>query len=75
MEAFRVSELQEFLRIADVTRATGLHRSSIYRLMTAGDFPAPVKAMGQGGSRWLASEIAAWQAGRIAARNAEKVAA
>ena len=44
---------------AEVERRTGLRRSSVYRLMRAGRFPAPLK-VGPASVRWPASEIEAW---------------
>jgi prophage regulatory protein len=57
---------ETFLRISDVQAATGLGRSTIYRLIEQKQFPAPVKVLGPRVSAWLASEIAAWQKARIA---------
>ena len=57
---------EQFLRIGDVQAATGLGRSTIYRLIEQQRFPAPVKVLGPRVSAWLASEVAAWQQARIA---------
>jgi len=57
---------ETFLRIGDVQVATGLGRSTIYRLVEQKRFPAPVKVLGPRVSAWLASEVAAWQKQRIA---------
>lgn len=51
------------LRRAEVEAITGLSRSSIYRLMDAGDFPRPVKLTGKA-VRWPESAIATWLAER-----------
>ncbi len=42
-----------------VSARTGLARSSIYRLMRDGGFPAPLR-VGPSSVRWPASEIEAW---------------
>ena len=47
------------LRRAEVQRRCGLARSSIYRLMRAGEFPEPLK-VGVRGVRWSEAEITAW---------------
>jgi prophage regulatory protein len=60
--------LERFLRRQEVERATGLGRSTIYDLMAGSDFPKSVALTG-GSVGWLESEIAAWQAKRIAARD------
>jgi prophage regulatory protein len=61
--------LERFLRRSEVESATGLGRSTIYDKMAAGLFPKPVPLSG-GAVGWLESEIAAWQAARIALRDA-----
>jgi predicted DNA-binding transcriptional regulator AlpA len=56
---------ETFLRIGDVQAATGLGRSTLYRLIEQKQFPPPVK-LGLRASAWLASEVADWQKQRIA---------
>ena len=51
------------LTLADVIMSTGLSRSSIYRSMSEGGFPRPIK-LGQRSNRWLSSELNAWLASR-----------
>ncbi len=53
------------MRLGEVTRVTGLSRSSIYRLISLGSFPSPIKISAVA-SRWLASELDAWIATRVA---------
>lgn len=48
------------MRIPAVMQATGYGRSSIYNLMKAQRFPAPVKLAGGGAVAWRSSDIAAW---------------
>ncbi|MBA8883755.1 helix-turn-helix transcriptional regulator [Dokdonella fugitiva] len=57
------------LRLPDVERMTGIKRSMIYRLEGEGRFPRRVK-IGEHASAWVASEVWAWIATRIAARDA-----
>jgi prophage regulatory protein len=66
-------ELVRFLRRHEVERAVGLGRSAIYDKMSKNEFPKPVPISG-GAVGWVESEIAEWQARRIAERDA-KVAA
>jgi prophage regulatory protein len=70
--------VQRFLRLAEVEKATGLSRPSIYRLVAEGTFPKPVKT-GDGSARatasaWLETEIEEWQQRRIAKRDDGTVA-
>ncbi len=62
--------MQRVLRRQDVEKATGFPRSTIYRLISEGQFPKPIpisaRAVG-----WLESEVSAWLEQRIAARDAE----
>jgi predicted DNA-binding transcriptional regulator AlpA len=68
-----VPVVDTFLRLDAVKQATGLGRSSIYSLMSEHPprFPRPVKPGGENAKAvaWLASEIAAWQREKIAARD------
>lgn len=51
------------LALPEVCRRVGLSRPSIYRLMSAGTFPRPLK-VGFRGVRWPRSEIERWVASR-----------
>ena len=70
----QVQTLERFLRRAEVERATGLARSTIYDKMAAGEFPKPIP-ISAGAVGWLESEIAAWQQARIEARSVKAEAA
>ena len=61
---------EKFLRLAAVVAATGLGRSTIYRLIAQGDFPRPVQILGPRTVAWPESEIVEWQRLRIAERDA-----
>lgn len=61
------------LRLPQVKARTGLSRSEIYRRVSSGDFPAPVK-LGERASAWPEHEVTAWCEARIAARDAKAAA-
>lgn len=56
------------IRLNDVSQATGLRRSTIYKYMAEGAFP---KAVALGGCRvaWVEQEVQDWIAERIEARD------
>ena len=60
-------------RLPQVKARTGLSRSEIYRRISIGDFPAPVK-LGQRASAWSKHEVDAWISQRIAERDAKGAA-
>jgi prophage regulatory protein len=62
------TDLPEVLRLAEVIRATGLRRSSIYERVAAGTFPRPIR-LSERAVGWLAPEVSAWVHERIAARD------
>ena len=53
-----------FLRIKTVLSQTGLARSTIYKLMSEGDFPQPVKITPKS-SAWVSTEINDWKLCRM----------
>lgn len=55
--------LQGFLRLPEVTKLTGLSRSSIYRLESLGLFPGRVK-LSESATAWRTEEVQAWCASR-----------
>lgn len=57
------------LRLPQVMEQTGLARSTIYKLMDAGDFPRPIPLM-QRCVGWLESEVVDWLNTRISMRDA-----
>lgn len=59
-------------RLPQVKARTGLGRSEIYRRISVGQFPAPIK-LGERASAWNAAEVDEWIAARIAARDAAVV--
>jgi prophage regulatory protein len=65
-----MSATDEFLRDADVTRVTGIPRSSRYRMIESGQFPKPIKLAARSVG-WSAAEIEKWQRDRIAERDSK----
>lgn len=53
----------QMLRPPEVMARTGLSRTTIWRRVRAGTFPAPVQ-LGENSIGWPASEITAWLASR-----------
>ena len=58
------SEEVIFLRLPKVRAMTGLSKSSLYDLMRAKSFPAPVQ-LGPRTVAWVSSEVRQWAADRI----------
>ena len=59
-----MAEIEDrLLRRAEVERRIGFGRSTLYRMMRAGEFPAPIK-IGPRAVRWSAREVAEWLASR-----------
>jgi len=56
-----------YLRFPEVKSRTGLSRTTIHRLIKAGDFPAP-KSLGVRAVGWKASAVKSWCASRRDAR-------
>ena len=52
----------------EVEKLTGLSRASIYRLMSEGEFPRPVRVSAKA-VRWKESDITTWIQSRPAATN------
>ena len=52
------------LRLPNVMRLTGLARSTIYKLIAAGEFPAPRK-LTRRAVAWPASEVEQWVLARV----------
>ncbi|PPD07077.1 MAG: DNA-binding protein [Hyphomicrobium sp.] len=55
--------LDRLLTLQEVRLATTFGRSTIYRLVDAGDFPRPIK-IGPNRIAWKSSSIAEWMAHR-----------
>lgn len=48
------------LRLPAVAARVGYGRTTIYNLIKAGKFPAPVRLAGGGAVAWRASTVSAW---------------
>jgi prophage regulatory protein len=59
---------RRLLRIADVSRTTGLSSAGLYKLIRQGLFPAPIKLTARS-SAWLATEVDRWIDARAEARD------
>src|SRR4029078_13687663 len=64
-----LSKLHRILRLPQVVEATGETRSTIYKRISEGEFPRPVK-LGAKSVGWVEAEIAGYNEARIAARDA-----
>lgn len=53
-----------FVRLPEVKAVTGLSKSSLYALIRAGNFPAPVR-LGPRTVGWVRSEVNEWAAERV----------
>jgi len=60
------------LRLPQVIKITGLGRSTIYRDISLGNFPKPIK-LGVKSTGWLSSDISGWIESRIEASNKETI--
>lgn len=58
----------KFMRLNDVKAATGLARSTVYKYVKQGFFPAPV-SLGGRSVAWVEVEVQAWIADRIRERD------
>lgn len=58
----------KFIRLNDVKAATGLARSTVYKYVKQGIFPAPV-SLGGRSVAWVEVEVQAWIAERIRERD------
>jgi prophage regulatory protein len=63
--------IRKILRLPQVEEATGESRSTIYKRISEGRFPRPVK-LGAKSVGWVEDEIAAYNEARIAARDAAR---
>jgi prophage regulatory protein len=61
--------IRKILRLPQVEEVTGDSRSTIYKRISEGEFPKPVK-LGAKSVGWVEEEVAAYNEARIAARDA-----
>jgi predicted DNA-binding transcriptional regulator AlpA len=63
---------EQILKMPEVIKATGLARSTIYKLISENRFPKQIK-LTSFSSGWLQSEIDSWVSERIAISRNEEV--
>ena len=62
---------ERLIRIGEVKRLTGLSGATLYRKVSAKEFPRPVR-LGASARAWALSEIQDWIANRMAVRGSSK---
>lgn len=60
--------IRTFLRLKTVMERVGLKRSTIYKMIAAGEFPPPIR-LGEKATGFDEAELADWQAARIRDRD------
>lgn len=65
--------MDSILRIGEVVKQTGLSRSSVYRQVQLGQFPAPFKISARA-SGWLGSDVQRWMEKKRAEASGNDVA-
>jgi prophage regulatory protein len=55
----KLGTTEKIIRMPAVLSTVGLSRATIYRLISVGDFPKPIK-LGRHASGWLQSAIQSW---------------
>ncbi len=60
------------LKVKQVAEEINVSVPQVYRLVSIGSFPKPIK-LGERGSGWLTSEIDAWLQSRVDARDEEAI--
>ena len=63
--------VERLIRIGEVKRLTGLSTATLYRKISAKEFPRPVR-LGANACAWPPSEVQDWIAGRIALRDTDE---
>ena len=61
--ATATSSETRIMRLPEVLYRVGIGKSTLYKLIAAGEFPAPVKLTANSVG-WLSSDVDAWIAGR-----------
>jgi predicted DNA-binding transcriptional regulator AlpA len=65
--------LNRLIRLSELPLYVGLRRTQIGELIKAGEFPRPIPLSDTGRAvAWLEADIVAWQARRLAKREAER---
>lgn len=63
---------QNLIRLPKVEAATGYKRTTIYRMVKEGTFPAPI-AIGERATAWIEAEVQGWIQNLIAKSRGAKV--
>lgn len=72
--AIQAEPPDRLIRLPEVIHLTGMSRPSIYRMVAAGSFPAPIK-LSERSSAWVHAEVQAWIGKRVnASRGAAEAA-
>ena len=62
--------MSKVLKVKEVAREISISVPQVYKLVSLGRFPKPIK-LGERGSGWLITEIDAWLQSRVDARDEE----
>ena len=62
------SVMSKILKVKEVAEELNVSVQQIYKLVSKGKFPKPIK-LGERGSGWLTSEIDAWLQSKVDARD------
>jgi prophage regulatory protein len=62
--------MPKVLKVKEVAEEINVSVPQIYRLVSIGSFPKPIK-LGERGSAWLVSEVDAWLQSRVDLRDEE----
>ena len=57
-------------RLPEVLRRTGLSRSTIYEMISRGDFPRQVK-LGRRAVGWIANDVDEWIRSKVSSRSSD----
>ena len=64
------SVMSKILKVKQVAEEINVSVAQVYKLVSLGRFPKPIK-LGERGSGWLTTEIDAWLQSRVDARDEE----
>ena len=64
--------MTKVLKVKQVATEINVRVPQVYKLVSLGRFPKPIK-LGERGSGWLTSEIDAWLQSRVDARDEEAI--
>ena len=62
--------MSKVLKVKEVAEEINVSVTQVYKLVSLGRFPKPIK-LGERGSGWLTTEIDAWLQSRVDARDEE----